>query len=323
MASGTDVDRALVTLIAAAFYPPGTSASGAAPNAGLPVKVVRGWPVDAVLTPELKAGIGTVSVFSRAGLGRSTTRWASTILSRTPAPSTIIISPSRVSLPTMSSAAVTFSKMAASGDAAALLVQNNRSLTAVSAALPVGGSSSAMASAVASAIQASLVASSWLSAASAGPVLNLTSKVSAATLMISGSTGSGGSQLREIGRRSRELQVTVWAPTPAARDAMGPIVEEALSAAEADFGLKLPDGSFGRLLTAGDFDIDQGALSGTYRREFLLAVDYPVTTCDALFSALAISAASYGSYFEQAVMLDVNGDPVADANGNPVFETEF
>jgi phage tail sheath gpL-like len=74
MADLTDVENALVALIAQAVYPNGTALPSVA---AIPVKVYAGWPAAAQLDADLRAGIANVSVFPTDS-EQNTTRYPKT-----------------------------------------------------------------------------------------------------------------------------------------------------------------------------------------------------------------------------------------------------
>ena len=99
--------------------------------------------------------------------------------------------------------------------------------------------------------------------------------------------GNGASRTREIGRRDRHLQVVLWTRTQDDRNTIGNAIDTQIAKLEADFGLTFPDGTLGRVLYAGDQQLDDATLADTYRRDFMVSVDYPITTIDALYAVLA------------------------------------
>lgn len=99
--------------------------------------------------------------------------------------------------------------------------------------------------------------------------------------------GNGGNRTMEVGRRSRGIQIALWTRTEDDRITVGDAIDVLIAQLEADFGLVFPDGTMGRLCYAGDHQMNDATLSDIYRRDFLVSVDYPITTTDRLYAVLA------------------------------------
>ena len=126
----------------------------------------------------------------------------------------------------------------------------------------------------------------WVSATAVGSTVTITSLVNQ-VLSLQLNIGNGGTILTEIGRRQRHFQIVVWTRTPDDRITVGDPIEVWIAEAEANFGLTFPDGTMGRLTFYGDMLRDDATLSDTLRRDFLIAVDYPITTTDQAYAVLA------------------------------------
>jgi len=78
---------------------------------------------------------------------------------------------------------------------------------------------------------------------------------------------------RETQRRTRAMQVGIWANTFAARDALGNAIEAHLSDT---FRLALPDGTQAQLSWTGGQLVDDKQLLNLYRRDVMISVNYGV-----------------------------------------------
>ncbi len=77
---------------------------------------------------------------------------------------------------------------------------------------------------------------------------------------------------RELRRQQQQFQITIWAGTPAGRDALAKVIDPGLAALSR---LPLPDGAVGILTYVNSRQDDGQQTSGVYRRDLIYAVDYP------------------------------------------------
>lgn len=252
MADLSDVESALVALIAQTVYPNGTSQPSAA---GIPVKVYAGWPTQSQLDADLAAGTAHVTVFPRAE-ERNTTRYSkdwqglstsTPTLTLTVAGQTITVggtvppagNPHNVSV-------------LANGQSFAYAVQPTDTLTSIATAL------------------ATLIAAGIAGTTSSGAVITLPSSARIAAARV----GVTGTLIREIRRQERVFQLTVWADTPAHRDAVAQPVDVALAATQF---LTLSDQSAARLIYKSCIITDLLQKAKLYRRDLLYIVEYATT----------------------------------------------
>jgi hypothetical protein len=78
---------------------------------------------------------------------------------------------------------------------------------------------------------------------------------------------------RETQRRTRQMQIGIWASTPTARDTLGAAIEAALSDI---WRIALADGTQAVLSYAGGRVIDEFQTVNLYRRDILMGVNYGV-----------------------------------------------
>lgn len=127
---------------------------------------------------------------------------------------------------------------------------------------------------------------SLLSATVSGAVVTVTS-VATQALRLTVNVGNGGTRMIEVGRRKRHFQIVLWTRTPDDRILVGDEIEALIATMASDFGLAFPDGTLGRLTFSGDTSHDEATLSDVMRRDFMVCVDYGITTTDHTYAVLA------------------------------------
>ncbi|WP_424139371.1 hypothetical protein [Roseomonas chloroacetimidivorans] len=244
MADLTDVLTALAQGLAGALYPNGTAQPSAV---GAPCVVFPGWPDSASLDADLAAGKVQVSVFPRPGMarieGRRLDGWV----------------PDPVPAPLMTATAgdttVTFAGAGLAGQIAAVM-EGGRAWTA-----PATGTPEDTAAALAAMIQADRPCTV------SGTVLTLPGAVNLRARVV-----GPGSESITLRRQIQPMQVTVWAPTPVLRSAVGQAVDLWIGRTP---WLGLPADERARLLYTGLAESDDGRQALLHRRDLFLTVDYP------------------------------------------------
>lgn len=265
--------------------------SSAPDSLGQPITVLTGigWPSQRTLQNNVRKGRQPqvlVTIYDR-GMARDTTRWHVIELARTVTNATMTAALSSSTLPAHGTAMIQIGGPITPKDAVAVLFTQVRGTT--NAVVVIGGNTDTpdtMAASLAAALNSDANASAMLSAVATNHVITLTSLV-AGPITLAANVGNGASRVREIGRRERHLQVVVWTRTEDDRNTIGTAIEAEIATLEANFGLTFPDGTLGRLLYAGDQQFDDATLADTYRRDFMVSVEYPITTTDALYAVLA------------------------------------
>ena len=247
MADQSDVETALVSLIAAALYPQG-------PDQPSPIgplcRIYRGWPIASALDADLASGAVHVTVFPSTD-ARITTRYPIDFATAPTTPTPLQAAISGVS--------VTFSGSADAGQIAGIAVGPRTYVYAT-----VAGDSP------------SLVAANLAVLARADQIVDL----SGATLTIPGASRLTArvvarvAAVSELRRQVQSFRVTCWCPSPAIRDQVASAIDLAL--AQSLF-IALPDGTGGRLLSAGGATIDRAEDAALYRRDLVCSVEYPTT----------------------------------------------
>jgi len=254
MADLSDVLNQLAARVATIVYPGG---SGQPSISGIPTKIYPGWPVGNVLEADLKAGKAHISVYPR-GPDRKTTRY----LGRSWVP---ITAPVHTVTMTVAGAVVTLSGAVSAQN---LLVSLNG--TGYVYAMQANDTLTTAATGLASLIPG---------ASSSGPVVTLTGAHS-----VFARVGGIGTSIKETKRQEQQFQITVWAPTPATRDATAKQIDSILSDAT---NMALPDGSAGIIRYAQTLQTDQLEKAGLYRRDLIYSVDYATTQEQQFAEAIA------------------------------------
>lgn len=74
----------------------------------------------------------------------------------------------------------------------------------------------------------------------------------------------------------RDIQVTLWTPTPATRSKYGDVLELLFTQLEVNYGFITSDNSACRLTVTHDHIWTDSQLQDYYRRDFIIKIDYPV-----------------------------------------------
>lgn len=255
----------------------------------LNIEVGIGWPSERTLQNNVrKAALPTalITVFDR-GLASDSTRWLPHRVGFTATSAGIQAELSSMALTPAMPVLLAFSGAVTPGDAVALVASPVRGTPFAQVAIPAPTDTlPSLAIALAGLINADPDMSGFLTAVATNGMVTLASLIES-PVALQCNVGNGAVSLTEIGRRSRGLQIVVWTRTEDDRNTVGDVIETAIACMEADFGLTFPDGTMGRLKYAGDHLLNDATLSDTYRRDFLVSVDYPITVNDQLYAVLA------------------------------------
>jgi len=96
--------------------------------------------------------------------------------------------------------------------------------------------------------------------------------------------GGFGTVTREIRRQERLFMITVWAPTPALRDAIAAAIDADLAGQEF---LTMPDGYGARLIYKNSPVVDALQKAVIYRRDLNYSVEYATTTSEQAAAVIA------------------------------------
>ena len=250
MADISDVEQAIVNLVAGALYPNGTSQPSAV---SADCRIYRGWPVKDGLQADMRAGTVNINVW--AGHGKNTTRFPA------------IDRPLSIPAPTLSAAAsgntVTLSGAVGANQNVAVIVNG------------IGYVYAVQANDTLSTVAAALAALIGAGASSSGPTLTV---VNAHSLVAR--VGVVASTAREVARFRRSFQINIWAPNPSARDAVGKAIKPVLADLRR---MALPDGTTAQVTLDDDFSQPDDGLQKeqVYRVTYLVSVEYGLTVSGA------------------------------------------
>jgi hypothetical protein len=255
MADLTDALNAVVGLLVQALYPGGTAQPSAS---GDPTIVYAGWPQASQLDKDLagfsnsQGGRVHVSVFARDGETLQpaySNAWSP--LSKQAATVTLSIAGQAITLGGSVSTPQNVAVLA--GDQAyTYAVQSADTLTSIATAL------------------AAIIPG----ASSSGAVLTISSGVK----VVAARAGGSGVMQRELQRRKRPVQITIWADTPARRTACARILDVALAASEF---VALPDQTGARLVYQTSHEVDATQKANLYRRDIIYTAEYSTTQTQA------------------------------------------
>lgn len=284
MASIYDVLAELVTQVTAATA--GIVVDGGTLN----VLIGTDWPPQNVLQDVARASLNqaVIAVWDRK-VGKNTTRWSPDVVATTVTPAGVATAVSGGQVAPAGQATITLSGTPIAGDLVSLIGLNASTFPSATAAavagFQAGDTTSTLAARLAAAANASPKLPSWMTIAASGPVITVTSTL-AGPLVISSFAGNGGTQTREIGRRDQGVQVACWMRTIEARSALITPLQTLFAVLNIAFAT-LPDGTSVQVSYGSDFDLDDDTVSDVYRHDFLITVEYPVTTIDQLFAIVA------------------------------------
>lgn len=241
-----------------------------------------GWPPITALQNVARGG-ALITVYDRK-IGKNTTRWS-------PFPYNQVVIPCTTTTSVANAGgSITLGGSVTPGDAVSCVISapvlnQPRQTAAVVVSGIAGDTPVIMATKLAAAINADAVLSQWVSAAAVGAVVTLSPIVPA--LSVQSYAGNGGTQTRELARTEKSLQVVIWARTEEARALLVDALQGMLADAQVNFGPTTPDGQPVRLEMQNDYALEDDTLEDVYRHDFLISVDFAITTQDQLYSVLA------------------------------------
>ena len=247
MPSQSDVEIALVELVAGTFYPNGLAS---APAISAESRVYRGWPSATTLEKDLSTGVINVSVLPIGGAAADTTRYLPSWLP-SPVIPTLTVS--------VAGDTVTFAGAAGVGQLAGILIDGHSFVHRVVA----GDTPELIASLLASVIAETQPAS----------VSDSTITIDNATTMVARTAADASASL-ELRRQKQSFRLTVWSPTPELRDDACAVLDVALAATPF---LTLSDGSAARMQFMSTTSLDEREDAMLYRRDMTYTVEYPTT----------------------------------------------
>ena len=239
----SDVETALVAAAAAALYPAGTASPSAV---GAACRVYRGWPVGDALDSHIAAGQVDVSVYSRPGMSKNTTRYPLQWSAQSIASPSFTVS-------------VTGTEVTFSGNSGPSCL----------AGIQLGSTPYVY-------VTKTTDAPSDVAAglAALAPGCNAVGSVLTAPGPVIARIGGLGTVSKEVRREWQELQVTVWSPTPELRDSVSAALDIALAQLP---WLTLAEGSSARLLYHGQATSDMTSKAKIWRKDLFFGVEFGVS----------------------------------------------
>lgn len=281
MAALSDIERALVAQLAAVLFPAGgyrdgaavasaavlaNAPSGASPGngAGVTLKLYRGWPVADKLDADLLAGRAHVSVFPEAGMSRNTTRYRAEWFSPIASAPTLTA--------TVSGAAVTFGGTGGAGQVAAVSFGYPAEMMGYSYRLLSTDTPITVAAALAGQVAGT---------STAGAVLTLPTNTTVTARVVADTNA-----LREVRRQEQGVRVSIWAPTPWARDAVAGLVDQTFAGmvnvnGETTEFLTLANGETARVRYRSTFTDDKPSKDHEWRLDMCFTIEYATTVAQA------------------------------------------
>lgn len=267
MADEVDVENFLVGFIAGVLYPNGTLQPCAA---GVACTIFRGWPTQASLGKARSENRVLVSVATRNGVERNTSRYPMTWQQLSPPVHTL-------------TASVRDNVITLGGTVDAVNPQNVVVLigqTEVYSYRPQGGDTP---SAIASAL-ATLIAQDYPGASSNGPSVTINGTGKEVVCRIAGV----GIIAREVKRQEKSFQISIWSPpwpdtskdADYGRTAVAKVLDPALAAL---IRVVLPDNSYGHIHYERTITLDKAQAEGLYRRDLFYWVEYPTLQTQAAY----------------------------------------
>lgn len=248
MADQADVETALASIVANALYPNGTAAPSAV---GSTCRVYRGLPNSPTLGADLAAGVLHVTVNATADV-KNVTRFARKwqVVSAVPASLKV----------TVAGNSATFAGVCALGQLAGVVANE--------APFPYAVQANDSPPTVASNLAEVLRQAGWL-VRYAGSTVTLPNAEKFAARVV-----TGANALQEIKRQTQVFEITLWCPAPLLRDAVAPVIDDALAAPQF---MALADGTSARLIFVGSDAEDGTADAALYKRTLRYSVEYPTT----------------------------------------------
>jgi len=252
MSDISDVQSALVAMVAAAVYPSGT---GAASMSGKDIVVYAGWPTSSRLDADLLVEKAHVTVF-QTNIETNKSRYSKDWDEQTVSAAGLAI-------------AVAGQQITITGALPDPYQQENVSITVSGKPYVLVALADDTPATLAAAL-AVLIAVDWPGVAAAGGVITLPGAANIMAALI----GVTGTTVRVLRTQDRIFQITVWSAAPAQRDMIGAALDVALAGIER---FTLPDGFGARLIYRNSHITDQLQKAKLYRRDFQYSVEYSTT----------------------------------------------
>lgn len=244
MADLTDVQNALVTVVAQTLYPNGTAQPSAV---GAAARIFPGWPQPQQLDADMAAGVVQVSVFGTA-ISRAVPQMP-------PVWQTISITQTQLAA-SVSGMTITLTGTVTTPQA----VSVQQGQVQASYAVQPTDTTTSICTALAAMI---------LGATSSGNTLTLPPGATPQMLFAQPAT-----VLQEVGRQRQVFQVSVWVPTPTLRAQVASLIDPAIRLA---YRLQMPDTTAAEVRFQGAMDDDQVQKVACFIRHLRFEVEFATT----------------------------------------------
>jgi hypothetical protein len=250
----SDVTQALAEVITTIVYPNGDAQPSLT---GRPVKVYPGWPAEAEIDKDLKAGISHVSIFNMPKMDRDKTNIDDGEME--------IAGPAKTYALTLLGQTITVSGAAPNPHHVHNIALGLDSPYPVLHG-PAPGDS---------ALQVAADLGAKIAATGVGVTVNGVDITIAAPHRISfARVGVIGSAVHEVSRTEKGWQLTIWAPSPEDRATLGKAIKPALDSVPF---LRFANDFSARIKPTGATDSDGSARAGAYCRDLIYTVEVPTT----------------------------------------------
>jgi hypothetical protein len=282
-------------------------------------QVAIGWPSEKTLSSltqqPLSSGVNVLGALYDRRTSKDVTRWAPngvkaqlsepgvTVAWENPLPVGGFFSPQQASkqhvlytpgqststvIPLGQSTTLSLGGAAINGDGIGLvfLVDMLTTEAAVAVAGPGPSSNASLAAALVNQVNNSPELSQLVEASATGSTVTLTN-IGSQGFTVQANVGNVASRLFEVGRRRRELQFVIWAPSEDIRGAAAGAIDSKVAALES---LEWPianDGTFLRVEHLSDYYMEDAVTADLYRYDTIFCVEHSVTIQDVLYPILA------------------------------------
>lgn len=243
MADLTDVQSAIVSLLAQTLYPNGTANPSAVSST---VKIYPGWPDPTTLNNDLSAGTSHVSVFA--------TNFSRYVPQYMPVWQTLNVTAPTIVV-TVAGQSFTLSGTISTPQVIGIVSNNKQYTYSVQSTDTLGSVATGIASLIPG-------------ATSSGATVNMPNgsfSVNIATL---------STVIREVGRQQQVYQVSVWANSPSLRAQIASLIDPAIRVAER---LIMPDSTLANICIFGSQDEDDLQTRQLYVRHLKYNTEYATT----------------------------------------------
>lgn len=265
MADSSDISDGLAAAVAAVIYPSGT---GQPSSTGLGTRIYPGWPMQAKLDADLKAGLVNITVYPLPS-GRAPDSYLTEWRETARVAETVSVA--------IEGEVITFGGTIAVPQNIAIVAHDKT----ITRAVQPDDTLTTLASGL-----ATLALAAGLTASSSGAELTV---IGLKAVQV----GTTGTLAREVSRQEKPFMVSVWAPTHAARTATARIIGAMLGKM---WRMNMPDGSKARLELIRDADNDNPQEALLYRRDFTVLATYQIIEAEQGFEVTTFEASLESSY---------------------------